>query len=139
MGNASEELVDSVAEAMGTFDALIGWYLDLSERTVLEIRNGQVLHHPELTPDEVDADENRFLEVPAATTPDEHDWLQDFQEAHGSDWPHIRVDRKKGANQRFLKSLRKSQPAAVAQWDTFRREHLVELAREWLAGVPAAP
>jgi hypothetical protein len=124
-----------VAVAMGTFDALASWYVDRSLRRVLEVREGQVVQDEELGPEEVDRDEDRFVEIPAVTTTDEHEWLEDFQDLHGSDWPGIRIDERAGANQRFLKALRKAHPDAHTQWSRFRGEKLRERAAEWLLTV----
>lgn len=135
MDAPTDDLIRSVANAMGTFDALAAWYLDTGLARVLEVRDGIVVEDEELSPDEVDRDEGRFVEIPAATTTDEHEWLEAFQEAHGADWPSIRLDERAGANQRFLKALRKAQPDAHTVWSRFRVERLRELAREWLAQV----
>ncbi len=129
------DTVPALAEAMGTFDSLAAWYLDRAETRVVVVRDGRA-SEPDLDVACIDKDEERFVEVPAVTRAVEHEWLEDFQEAHGADWPHIRLDLRKGSGERFLKALKKSRPETIATWEAFRGARLLALAREWLDSLP---
>jgi uncharacterized protein UPF0158 len=132
MGTAEPPLDLAVAEAMGTFDSLVAWYLDRQENRVVMIRDGVCSAH-DLLRAAVEDDEERFIEIPAVGDGDDHGWMADFQEEQGSDWPHIRVDNRSGATRRFLKALGKNHPEAIEAWKVFRLVRLRAAAATWLA------
>jgi len=127
--------LSATATAMGTFDALAAWYYDRREARVVVLRDGRS-NEPGLDAEAVEKDEQRFVEIPAVTRAEEHVWLEEFQDAHGADWPHIRLDLRKGSGERFLKALTKNRPEVLTIWEAFRGERLLELAREWIGLLP---
>ncbi len=116
---------------MGTFDARAAWYLDTAENRVVVVR-GDSVSALELTADQVDHDEMRFVEIPALTRAHDHEWMADFFLENRSTWKGPHFDDKKGAEKRFAKALAKQGADAETRWQTFHTARLHDLATDWL-------
>lgn len=128
------EVVAKLRAAVDENDPRASWYLDTEKHRVVEARDGRT-NCQDLTAEEVEEDERRFVEIPAVTTTLEFTWIEDFV-AETADWRLDRIlDRKQGAVKRFLEKLPRAYPEAQGEWRAFRAQRVAELVDDWLAGL----
>ena len=126
------DLLTALCAAFAAGDPTVAYYLDRSRRGVVRVADGRA-DVQYVTAQEVEDDEDRFVEIPAVTVTDDFVWMQEFVEE--TDDPRIArlLDLKKGATKRFVKALPQAGPDAVDAWRVFRTGRLRSRAAEWLA------
>ena len=126
----------ALASAFQTGDAETAWYLDLVLPRVVHVRRGAT-NIPDLSASEVEDNELRYVEIPAITESEVHLWMEDFVEEQGDPEVADMLDEKLGANERFVESLGRSAPTALAAWTAYRARRVAAVVDAWLAEVSA--
>lgn len=125
-----KDLREAVAEAFRATDSETAWYLDRAKRRVVRVRHGET-SDPLLDAADVEDDELRFVEIPAVTESEVHDWMAEFVEQHGDAKVAACLDEKKGANARFELRLSTRAPDALVAWHRFLHAHVLAEAAAW--------
>lgn len=125
------QAVALLRDAVAAGDPSVDVYLDVERLVVVKVRDG-VCDPDDLVAEEVEADEERFAEIPVVTEIDEYLLMQEFVEERDEKRVTALLDGRAGANARFLKRLAKQAPDALADWEAVRRTHVTELVAEWL-------
>lgn len=137
MSAETKDLRTALAEAFEAADAETAWYLDRRRSRVVSVRHGET-SDPELSADEVEEDEERFVEVPAVPEVDLHEWIVAFIEERADPAVEACLDERKGANARFVASLGRRRPEVVPVWNAWRRSRVLDRVDAWLAEVGGA-
>lgn len=115
-------------------DPEAAWYLDRGEERVVRVSHGET-SVPDLPADEVEEDDERFVEIPAVTESELHDWIEEFVEERADPKVAALLDERIGANERFLARLAKADAAAFAAWKEFHGRHIEAALAAWRAGL----
>lgn len=134
----TKDLRTSVVEAMQAFDPETAWYLDRRKLRVVSVRHG-VVSDPLLHAGDVEDDETRFVEVPAVTEAEVHEWMDEFVDAAAVPEVAACLDEKAGANARFVEKLARRFPEQLTAWNRFRHERVGGVADAWCARILAEP
>ena len=127
----TKDLRTALAEAFEAADAETAWYLDRRRRRVVSVRHGET-SDPELTANQVEEDEERFVEVPCVLEADLHEWILAFADERGDPVVAACLDERKDANARFAATLARRQPETVPLWNAWRRDRVLERVDAWL-------
>jgi hypothetical protein len=136
-----KDLRTALAEALLATDSETAWYLDRAKSRVVSVCRGEV-SDPHLRAADVEDDELRFVEIPAITEAEIHEWMEDFvEDAAEPTAPAAAacLDHKPGANTRFEERLARRAPEALTAWHRFRHARVLALADTWAAVALAAP
>jgi len=138
MSTESTDLRTRLAEAILAADPEVAWYLDRRRMRVVRVEHG-VVDDPLLRASEVKDDDVRFVEIPAVTEAEVHEWMAEFADEGGFDGAAAALDERRGANRRFEAKLSEISADALTAWHRFRQARVGELAESWLAVVRAEP
>lgn len=133
-GDASEPDLDAqLREAFTADDPESAWYFDRVAERVVRLAHGAT-NIPDLPAQDVEEDDDRYLEIPAVTEGELHDWIERFVEGEDDAQIAVLLDERQGANARFLKRLA-GQSDAFARWTAFRAARVAEAVEEWRSQV----
>ena len=125
-----QDLRRAVADAFRATDSATAWYLDRAKLRVVHVRHGEV-SDPLLDAADVEDDELRFVEIPAVTEAEIHEWMAEFVIEYGDPKVTACLDEKKGANARFELRLTSRAPDALVAWHKFLHERVLAAAAAW--------
>jgi hypothetical protein len=117
-------------EAFTADDPEAAWYLDLGEPRVVRVSHGTT-SIPDLSAEDVEEHEERYVEVPAITDSELHLWIEEFVEERADPKVAALLDEKHGANARFLAKLAAADAAAFAAWKAFHAARLGAAIAAW--------
>lgn len=132
MSGETKDLRGQTAEALQATDPETAWYLDRRKLRIVSVRRGEV-SDPLLRARDVEDDELRFVEVPAVTEAEVHDWMAEFVDGAGDPAVAACLDEKFGANLRFEERLARKSPEGLTAWHRFRQQRIHDVADAWLA------
>ena len=115
-------------------DPEAAWYLDRGEARVVRVSHGET-NIPDLPAEEVEEDDGRYVEIPAVTQSQLHDWIEEFVEERGDPKVAAFLDERLGANERFLARLAKGDAAGFAAWKEFHGHRIEAALAAWRAGL----
>lgn len=136
MSGETKDLRTALVEAFDARDSETAWFLDRRRERVVWVRRGTV-SDPLLRARDVEDDELRFVEIPAVTEAEIHDWMADHAESCGDPAVASCLDERAGANVRFEEKLAALGPEPIAAWRRFRLARLRELVDAWVTPVLA--
>jgi len=128
------EVATLLREAFTAEDPEAAWYLDLVEPRVVRVSHGTT-SIPDLSAEDVEEHEERYVEVPAITDSELHFWIEDFVEERADPKVTALLDEKQGANARFLKKLAAADEAAFAAWKAFHASRVGAAITAWRAEI----
>ena len=129
--DASEpELETELREAFVADDPEAAWYFDRAEERVVRVAHGET-DIPELPAEEVEEDDERYVEIPAVTDSELHDWIEEFVDEQSDPAIAALLDERQDANARFLQRLAATNAAAFVQWKAFHERHVDEAIAGW--------
>jgi uncharacterized protein UPF0158 len=128
------DLATRLREAFTAEDPEAAWYFDRAKEIVVRVAGGET-DVPELSAEEVEDDEDRYVEIPALTESEIHAWMEDFVEERGDENVAALLDERQGANPRFLAKLAAADAAAFAAWKEFHATRVAAAVAEWRAGL----
>ena len=126
------ELETQLREAFTADDPEAAWYLDLGEPRVVRVSHGTT-SIPDLSAEEVEEHEERYVEVPAVTDGELHQWIEDFVEERADPRVTSLLDEKHGANARFLAKLAAADAAAFDAWKRLHAARVDAAIAAWRA------
>jgi hypothetical protein len=134
-GDAPEpDLGTRLREAFTADDPEAAWYFDRDMERVVRVAGGAT-DVPDLPAEEVEGDEERYVEIPPITEIETHEWMESFVEACGDEKVASLLDERQGANARFVAKLEKSDPAALIAWKAFHAARVAETVAAWRAEI----
>ena len=129
-----KDLETQLFEAWVADDPEAAWYFDRDDQKVVRVHLG-VTSDPDLTAEEVEGDDVRFVEIPAVTESELHDWIEEFIAEHADEKVAALLDERHGANERFVSRLSTADPASLAAWRAFHAAHVAAAIAAWRAGL----
>jgi hypothetical protein len=133
-GDASEPDVEAqLREAFTAVDPESAWYFDRGMERVVRVSHGAT-SIPDLPAQDVEEDEARYVEIPALTDGELHDWIERFVEEKDDEKVAAMLDERVGANARFLKRVA-AEPALAAEWKAFHGARVAEALQAWRDGL----
>jgi len=134
-GDAPEpDLAARLLEAFTAVDPEAAWYFDRDMERVVRVADGAT-NIPDLPAEDVEDDEDRYVEIPTVTDGETHAWMEDFVEACGDERVAALLDERLGANARFLAKLATSDAAALIAWKAFHAARVAETVAAWRAEI----
>ena len=128
------DLETQLREAFTAEDPEAAWYLDLGEPRVVRVSHGTT-NIPDLSAQDVEEHEERYVEVPAVTESELHEWIEDFVEEHADANVAALLDEKHGANARFLRKLAAADSSAFEAWKRFHAARVDAAIAAWRAEI----
>jgi len=128
------DVATQLREAFTAVDPVAAWYFDRDMERVVRVADGAT-NIPDLTAEDVEDDENRYVEIPTVTESETHAWMEAFVEACGDEKVASLLDERQGANARFLAKLAASDPAALIAWKAFHAARVAEAVAAWRAEI----
>jgi len=132
--SSDADLVTGLRAAFVAGDPVVSYFLDRHERRVVRVEGGKC-NFRDLTAQQVEDDEDRFVAVPPITTTQDFVWMHEFVDETADKRIPPLLDTKHGATKRFVEALPRVGPDAVAQWSAFREGRLRDRIADWLAHV----
>lgn len=132
MAGETRDLRSGLLEAFQATDSETAWFLDRRKLRVVWVRRGAV-SDPLLRARDVEDDEIRFVEIPAVTEAEIHEWMEEFAESAADPGVAGCLDERAGANARFEQRLAQHSAAALADWHRFRLDRLGAVVDAWTA------
>jgi hypothetical protein len=129
-----KDLETQLREAWVADDPEAAWYLDVALQRVVRVCRGAT-NVPDLPAAEVEDREERYLEIPAVTESQLHDWIEEFADDVADPAVAALLDERLGANERFLAGLARTAPAAFERWKAFRAGRVAAAVAAWRAQV----
>jgi hypothetical protein len=135
---SEKDLETQIREAFAADDPEAAWYLDRAGERVLRVSRGAT-SDPDVTAEEVEDDDARYVEIPAVTESELHAWMEDFVDGYADAKVAALLDERHGANERFVERLAKADPVAFAAWKAFHAERIDAAIAAWRAATEAEP
>lgn len=128
------DVATQIRDAFTAVDPEAAWYFDRDLERVVRVAAGAT-SIPDLPAEDVEEDEDRYVEIPTVTEGETHAWMEDFVEACGDERVAALLDERQGANARFLSKLAASDPAAHMAWKAFHAARVAEAVAAWRAQI----
>ncbi len=134
-GNAPEADVETqLRDAFTADDPEAAWYFDRAMERVVRVSHGAT-NIPDLAADDVENDEERYVEIPTIAESELHGWMEEFVEARGDERVASCLDERQGANARFVKRLAEADAAALVAWKEFGAARVAAAVAAWRAEI----
>ena len=129
---SAPDLAAQFREAFTAAAPEAAWYFDRDMERVVRVAHGAT-NIPDLPAQDVEDDEDRYVEIPTITDGQTHVWMEEFVEARDDERTASCLDERHGANARFVKKLAAADPAAFAAWKVFHAARVAEAVAAWRA------
>lgn len=136
--NVPAELGEALVAAFQAADSETSWFLDRRRTRVVTVKRG-VVSDPLLRARQVEDDEIRFVEIPAVTEAEIHDWMEEFADESPDPAVGACLDQRAGANERFETKLAALPGGRLTEWHRHRLARLREVVDAWAVRTLAEP
>jgi len=133
-GAQAPDLDVQLREAFVADDPEAAWYFDRGVERVVRVAHGAT-NIPDLLAEDVEDDEDRYVEIPTITDGEVHAWMEAFVEERDDPRVASCLDERVGANARFAKRLAAADAAAFAAWKQFHAARVADAVAEWRAEI----